>query len=383
MKIIFITHPLFLGSQSMPRFANMLYDGMKSRGHDVELLRPASTFSKIPIKKLKKWFGYIDSFIVFSIYLKFRVMNSKIKTLYVLTDHALGPYVPIFAQKSHVIHCHDFLAQRSALDEYPENITSLTGKKYQAFICAGYRMGKNFISVSEKTKTDLSQFLKEPPAISEVVYNGVNSLFYPLEIIPTRLTLGGLFNVNLESGYILHVGGNQWYKNRLGVLHIYEKWRMIQSKILPLIFIGQRPSNELLEYHKSSPFKKDIFFFSDIDDKTVHLAYSGASIFLFPSLAEGFGWPIAEAMASGTLVITTNEAPMTEVAGDSGILINRMPFEENEKSSWASESATILHNALSLLEVERVKKIQAGIVNVSRFDQRESLNCIENIYMKI
>ena len=62
-------------------------------------------------------------------------------------------------------------------------------------------------------------------------------------------------------------------------------------------------------------------------DDLVKMAYVGASLFLFPSLAEGFGWPIAEAMASGCPVITTNKRPMTEVTKGTGRLIEKMPKE--------------------------------------------------------
>jgi glycosyltransferase involved in cell wall biosynthesis len=76
---------------------------------------------------------------------------------------------------------------------------------------------------------------------------------------------------------------------------------------------------------ESSPYKADIHWLSGIDDEHVAHAYSGAAVFLFPSLGEGFGWPIAEAMASGCPVVTTDEAPMTEVAGEAGFLIPRRP----------------------------------------------------------
>jgi len=67
MHIVIFTHPPFLGSQSMPRFANMLCRGMQKRGHEVEIWTAKTKFYdwQVPVG-LKKWMGYIDQYIVFS-----------------------------------------------------------------------------------------------------------------------------------------------------------------------------------------------------------------------------------------------------------------------------------------------------------------------------
>jgi hypothetical protein len=153
MEIVFFVHAGFFDSQSMPRFAMMLEKGMKARGHHVSTWAPEPKFFRLPVPgKLKKWMGYIDQYFVFPLQVKSRIRKEKGNTLYVFTDNALGPWVPLVAKLPHVIHCHDFLAQRSALGEIPENISSWTGKKYQQFIRQGYSKGENFISVSLKTR---------------------------------------------------------------------------------------------------------------------------------------------------------------------------------------------------------------------------------------
>jgi glycosyltransferase involved in cell wall biosynthesis len=383
MKIIFIAHPLFLGSHSMARFANMLANGMTTRGHQTEIWRPEAVFSKIPAGKFKKWLGYIDQYIVFPLVLKRRMKLEKNNVLYVLTDHALGPYVPLTSDKPHVIHCHDFLAQRSALGEIPENLTSLSGKLYQAYIRNGYRKGNNFISVSEKTRTELKDFLTEQPEVSEMVYNGLSNAFKPRSIDEARIQLGKELKLDLSKGYILHVGGNQWYKNRVGVIEVYAQWRKNYHTPLPLVLIGEFPSAELSGLKDQSEFKEDIYFFSEINDETVRLAYSGASVFLFPSIAEGFGWPIAEAMASGTPVVTTNAVPMTEVAGEAAYLIEPKPITPTLVSQWALKAAFTINEVLSLSENDRKKVLNDGIENSKRFNENSSLDQIEAIYKEI
>jgi glycosyltransferase involved in cell wall biosynthesis len=382
MKIVFFAHPLFLGSQSMPRFVGMLADGMKSRGYEVEVWRPEALFSA-KINSFKKWMGYIDQYVVFPQQVKRRLKDDNGEVLYVVTDHALGPYVPLIADRPHVIHCHDFLAQRSALGEIPENMTSATGRAYQSYIKKGYSKGKNFISVSEKTRKDLGSFLKEVPKRSEMVYNGINTAFQPQEVEASRNLLSEKLDLALNEGYILHVGGNQWYKNRVGVIEIYDAWRAKYGKQLPLLLVGQQPNASLKLKYEASPYKNDIHFLKNITDEEVKMAYSGASAFLFPSIAEGFGWPIAEAMASATVVVTTNAAPMLEVAGDAAFLIGRKPSVKAEQQQWAEDAAEVLDRALSLTAEQREEWINKGRENVARFKLDDALDQIEKIYSSV
>lgn len=384
MKIVFFAHPDFLGYQSMPRFTKFLADGMTARGHSIEVWSPKAKASKLPASgRIKKYLGYVDQFLVFPRQVKKQLKNSSKETLFVFTDHALGPWVPLVANKRHVIHCHDFLAQRSALNEISQNQTGWTGKLYQKFIHSGYSKGRNFISVSEKTKEDLHKFLSVEPALSRVVYNGLNQSFSPKNKEEMRQLMTVYANINLENGYILHVGGNQWYKNRIGIIQIYSAWRKQYQTNLPLILVGYKPDDDLLSVYNESRYKDDIHFLSDVSDDYVRKAYAGASVFLFPSLAEGFGWPIAEAMASGCPVITTGEVPMSEVASDAGYYVKLKPSNPDAIKEWAKASSHVLEKVLTLSSEERYTLEQAGLKNAKRFDQEEALNTIEKIYQQI
>ena len=384
MHLIFFTHPAFLASQSMPRFAAMLTEGMKQKGHTVDIWSPQPQFYKLPVPSFfKKWLGYIDQYVLFPKQVRKIAKQTPPDTLFVFTDQALGPWVPLVKMKPHVIHCHDFLAQRSALGEIPENPTGKTGQSYQAFIRKGYRQGKNFISVSQKTKEDLHRFLLEPPHISEVVYNGMNQQMQPTEIVTARNTLQAETGIQVKDGFILHVGGNQWYKNRKGVIELYTAWRSnYPASTLPLLLIGVAPANAIQEAANGSPYKNDIHFLTGKTDGFVRLAYSGANVFLYPSLAEGFGWPIAEAMAAGCLVVTTGEAPMTEVGGEAAFYIEKMPADDTERKTWARQAAAQLQSTLTLGETEKTFSIAKGLANAERFDTYNTVEKIEAIYRR-
>ncbi|CAH8292935.1 glycosyltransferase involved in cell wall biosynthesis [Mariniflexile fucanivorans] len=388
MKIIFFTHPSFTSHQSMPRFSKMLSEGMKNKGHEVHIWSPKPFFVKLSkINQLKKWLGYIDQYIIFPMAIKKRIKHIDKHVLFVFCDHALGPWVPYVKKRHHVIHCHDFLAQQSALGQIPFNKVGFSGKMYQKLIRNGYSQGQNFISVSNRTKLDLGSFLKKEPFLSEVVYNGLNREFSSeiqgVDILRNELSEN--FNMDCQQGYILHIGGNQWYKNRKGIIKIYDHWRIHCNNKLPLVLIGENPDDELLNIYKDSCFKEDIVFLSGVSDAYINKFYNAASVFLFPSLAEGFGWPIAEAMASGCLVITTNESPMNEVGSDAAFYIPVMPNHDDftEFDGWLKEASKVLEKVISLSDAERHAYISKGLRNAERFNQCSALNKIEALYKLI
>lgn len=384
MQIVFFTHPKFFNIQSIPRFVRMLADGMRKRGYAVETIAPEPLFLNLPLPgSLKKWLGYIDQYLLFPGQVRKRLKTYPPDTLFVFTDQALGPWVPLVANRPHVIHCHDFLAQLSAIGEFRENPVSWTGKKYQAFIKRGYSRGKNFISVSEKTRQDLHHFLPSIPGISKIVYNGMNQSFKPEDSTQVRAVLSGKLKIDLNSGYILHVGGNQWYKNRLGVIEIYNEWRANCNINLPLLLIGEPPSSRLSNKVEASSYRTNIHILTGIGDETLQLAYAGAAVFVFPSLAEGFGWPIAEAMACGCPVITTNEPPMTEVGGKAAFYISKRPLKPERVKPWAVEGGELISKIMRFTDLQRKAVAEAGLNNIKRFDSKTTLDQIEIIYRDV
>lgn len=384
MKIVLFAHPSFLEHQSMPRYANMLLNGMQERGHKVEVWTAKARFYKLPLtKSLKKWLGYIDQYLVFPIEVKFKLRNCSNDTLFVFADQALGPWVPLVKNRNHIVHCHDFLALKSALGTIPENPTSFTGKLYQNYIRNGFSKGKCFISISKKTQEDLHRLHRGEIVSSAVCYNGLNRPFQALSPIASRSLLETKLNVGLSEGYIMHIGGNQYYKNRIGVLEIYETWRSKYKGEIPLILIGSEPSVELAFLREKSLFKEDIHFITDLSDDYINNAYSGASCLLFPSLDEGFGWPIIEAMASGCPVITTNKAPMNEVGGVAAYYLDKKPTETAHWQQWKEDGAKIVEKVLTLNTFQRNEAIEKSFVQSQKFTAEYSLNAIEAIYKKI
>ena len=386
MKIVLFTHPSFLVHQSMPRFAQMIMGGMQQKGHEVAVWSPKAVFFKLAFKKsvLEKWLGYLDQYIIFPIEVRLRLLTNDKETLFVFSDNALGPWIPLVKKRYHVVHCHDFLAQQSAFGLLPENKTGVSGKYYQKIIRWGYRNAENFISISKKTQTDLNSFLTKTPKVSKVVYNGLNQNFQPAkDSISLRDILSKKFNIDLSKGYILHVGGNAFYKNKFGVLEIYDQWGKDFDAKVPLILVGEPPSSEMVVFKEKSMVSKSIHFISNIDDSDLKQFYQGATVMLFPSLYEGFGWPIVEAMASGSLVVTTNEDPMKEVAGDAGFYIPKKPNDQETLLNWKIIAAKELEKVINLTPEDRDNAIKKAILHSRKFSTQGFVDAIETIYLQI
>jgi len=385
MNIVIFTHPSFLASQSMPRYAQFLHSGLSERGHQVECVTPKAYFYHLPAPiGIKKYLGYIDQYLVFPIHFLVKLPSYSNDTLFVFADQALGPWVPLVKNRKHVVHCHDFIALKSALGQHPEIQTSVTGKIYQNFIRNGFSKGENFISISQKTQEHLHELHRGKIEKSSLCYNGLNRDFRPLDPVACRSLLEEKLNINLVGGYILHIGGNQYYKNRCGVLEIYETWRNSTTNKLPLLMVGSPPTTELMLMHEKSLFKNDIHFITNLADNYINPAYAGANCLVFPSLYEGFGWPIAEAMASGCLVITTAEAPMTEVGGEAAFYIPKRPnSDNNEMQIWKKSSSIVLNNVLSLSGSKRELAVRNSTKQAEKFNTIRALNAIEKCYEEI
>jgi len=383
MNIVLFAHPNFLNSQSMPRFARMLEQAYFARGHQVQVWSPQpKVYALVPNGRFSKWAGYIDQYLLFPIWLRKQIRQQPADTLYVFCDQALGPWVPLVRHKPHVVHVHDLLALRSALGDVPENPTAWSGRLYQNYIRNGFQKAKHFISISNKTREDLHHFSKVSAVTSEVVYNGLN---YPYAPMPTNDALKVLAKAELPvkpEGMLLHLGGSQWYKNLAGVIQFYIEYAKKSANPLPLWCISPSPNKNVQLMLKQVPPQGQVLFVQGIDNRTLQAAYSMARVFIFPSLAEGFGWPIIEAQACGCPVITTDAAPMNEVGGSAVSYIPLLKISDDVQT-WAKLGADKLISLLAMPALERKQLVTEGIANTARFNADDAIEAYLNIYRQV
>ena len=371
MRIVLFGHPAdFLNSRSMPKMLQMMVRGMQHRGHDVSVWSATPWFQRLPFgRRLRKWLGYLDQFVVFSLWIRLQLLRQPRDTVYVFTDQALGPWVPAVARRPNVVHLNDFLAIRSALGEFPQNPTGWPGRIYQALIRRGLRYGQRFVAISEKTRSDLHRLVCAEPSRSQVVYLGLNYSYRPLPDAEARPVLQALLGTSeLPQRYLFHVGGNQWYKNREGVLALYAEYVRRHAQPPDLWIAGGAPTSEALQIAQElAALGGRVRFFSHVDDLQLCALYSCAAALLFPSIAEGFGWPIAEAMACGCPVVTTAERPMQEVGGNVAFYV---PAVNSQVSlhEWAQQGVHVVHVVLTLSDAARAERVAEGLDWVRRFD---------------
>ncbi len=173
------------------------------------------------------------------------------------------------------------------------------------------------VADSHSTKADLMRFYDVAESRVAVIYPGVNFTEY------------GIRDAECED-YILFVGTLEPRKNVDGVIKAYS-WLRKNSGVRHKLYIagmkGWMYENIFKEYEKSE-FKKDIIFKGYVSERELSALYQNASLFVYPSFYEGFGFPVIEAFSYGVPVVTSKTSSCGEVAGDNALLVDPSNIKE-------------------------------------------------------
>lgn len=178
------------------------------------------------------------------------------------------------------------------------------------------------IAISENTKLDLIDLFQVPNEKIQVIYSGFNSL---------KLSDGENFNTDfankhqIRTGFLLFVGNIEPRKNLDGLIKAYEILREQNLEISNQLVLAGAPgwrNQHIYQAAKNSKFSQDIIFTGYIQEEEKVFLYRQASVFVFPSFYEGFGFPPLEAMSYGLPVIASNTSSVPEVVGDAALLVN-------------------------------------------------------------
>ncbi len=215
----------------------------------------------------------------------------------------------------------------------------------------------HLIAVSEATKTDLIKRISIPKEKISVVYEGYNQqLFQPVKNDALNNTLKE-YDLVFEQ-YFLFVGTIQPRKNLARLIKAYAQ-ALANNNQLPLLALAGGKgwlSDEIYTLPKKLDIENHVRFLGYIPDEDLPALYSGAKAFLFPSLFEGFGLPIIEAMAVGCPVVTSNLSSMPEVAGDAAILVD--PYSVPDICQGIQQIAS---------EEKQAALVKAGFAQVKKF----------------
>jgi glycosyltransferase involved in cell wall biosynthesis len=382
VEICLLRHYPLVEGPSMRSFADQLVGGLRSRGHRVYEFTAPVVMARLAggQRGLRKWLGYFDQFVLFPPLLLLRRRRFPSRCLCVFADQALGPWIPLLKHRPHVIHVHDLLALEGALGEQPFHPVRFSGRLYQRWIRRGFRQGRYFVSVSAASRKALARHLPAAPIVSEVLYNPLPPRFAPLAPAVASAELKTSFPDVCNRPYLFHIGRN-WYKNRLGVLMIWQQLHQLGGDV-DLVMVGQLEPSLVAWIAQRPSLQPHLHVLDRASDHLIVALYNRAAALLFPSHCEGFGWPVLEAMACGCPVISTDRAPMSEVAGEAATLLPPCPVETADQEIWAHQGALRVLEVLQRPPTERQHAREQGLLQARRFHYSVWLDQLEVHYQR-
>lgn len=229
------------------------------------------------------------------------------------------------------------------------------------------------IAVSDSTRRDLESYAKVPGERIEIIPNGADlSRFFPRDREAAKTELSA--RMGLPRDFLLYIARLEHPgKNHVRLLEAFSRLQGFTQRPYKLVLVGGRWNGaEVIEAKvKELGLEKQVIFPGFVPNEILPLLYAAADLLVFPSLFEGFGIPLLEAMASGTPVCASNISSLPEVMGDAGLLFD--PMEP-------AAIAVAMHRLLEDREL-RERLIARGLARVPRFTwDQASARVVEAIH---
>ncbi len=224
----------------------------------------------------------------------------------------------LFPRTPSVVTIHDIIPLRM-----PHYRTDPKMKAYLQLITRAARKAILVITVSQHAKKDMLDALKIPAERIRVIYEAAGDEYHPISD-PAKLAAVRT-HYGLHGRYILYLGGLDQRKNVLQLVRAFAQvYQQLGDPNLQLLIAGNPDKQKGSLFPDPRPVAAGLGITSQIvyrfiEEKDKPAIFSGASVFVFPSLYEGFGLPPLEAMSCGTPVICSNRTSLPEVVGDAAI----------------------------------------------------------------
>lgn len=265
-------------------------------------------------------------------------------------------FIPHLTKVPQIATIHDL-----AYAHFPRQIDRAHLAWYRKFQPIFAQKAKKIITVSEYSKQDIVTKYALPAEKIEVVYNAANSAYRPLsseEKMQVKEEIAGGRN------YFLFVGALHPRKNIINLLKAFVQFKRRQQSAFKLVIVGRMAwqTDEIEEAQRRMPYRNDVVWLGYQPVETLKNIMGAAYALVYPSLFEGFGVPIIEAMACGVPAVVSDTSSMPEVAGKAALLC-----DPNDPKDIAEKMGTLykneqLHRELSVKCAEELK----------RFDWEES-----------
>jgi len=286
-------------------------------------------------------------------------------------DLFLTPYfkAPLFDSCKLVVIINDLIPLLAG--EYQNLRRFLKRVYFKSLANAAARRADKVITISHHSKKDILDVFQVPEEKIEVIYLSVDESYRPINSNLEKI----ISKYGISKRFILYFGNFNPHKN---VKSLIESYNNLPEKIkseYQLVLGGRRDRHciGLEKMVKHLKIKEKVVFTAFISEEDLPSIYSAASLFVFPSLYEGFGLPPLEAMACGTPVIASNTTSLPEVIGEAGFLVDA-------KNVWE-----LGRTILTVLQDDKLrdKLRQKGLNRVKEFSisktSKKILNLLEQI----
>ncbi|HVL69220.1 MAG TPA: glycosyltransferase family 1 protein [Vicinamibacterales bacterium] len=283
--------------------------------------------------------------------------------------HAPHYVLPPLTPCKSVVTIHDCIHLR-----FPQYLPNRLAYVYaRSSLWVATHRASRVLTVSETSKRDILRYFRVPEGKIDVIYNAIDER---LGEAPTDAEVAQVRErYQLNDPFVLYAGNIKPHKNLERLIEAFNTMRKGGLEHVKLLIIGDEISKyatlrRAVHRHK---LHKHVRFFGFVPDKTLASLYRLASVFVFPSLYEGFGLPPLEAMAAGTPVITSNVSSLPEVVGDAAILID--PYEPD---AIAGAMRRVLTDAPLREDLRR-----RGLARVREFSWDRSVARVREIYGEV
>ena len=283
--------------------------------------------------------------------------------------HAPHYVLPVLTGCRSVVTIHDCIHLM-----FPQYLPNRAAHGYaRASIWTAARRSSRILTVSESSKRDILRFFDVPPDKIHVIYNAIDDRFS--QEPPEEEMMRVQERYQLHGDFVLYAGNVKPHKNLERLIDAFHLVRQGGLDQVKLVVIGDEVSKyaELRRAVHRHNLHKYVRFLGYMPDETLAVLYRLATVFVFPSLYEGFGLPPLEAMASGTPVVTSNVSSLPEVAGDAAVLVD--PYDP---VSIADGIRRVLTDS-ALRDALRTK----GFQRAAEFSWEQSVRRVRHIYGEV
>ncbi len=293
-------------------------------------------------------------------------------------------YKHLFRTESDITHFYNFIVPPKVQGKvintiydltfkfYPETMDSRNLRRIEKDLKYSIERPDKIITISEATKKDMIEHLKIDSSRLEVVYCGVDFKYFN-EVRSNYQSIREKYQ--LPKQYILYMGTLEPRKNIETLIEAFKIFKVEgddSSEKIKLVLAGKKGwlYEGIFKKIRELDLEDEVVDLGYIDEIDKPALYQMAKCFVFPSIYEGFGIPVIEAMAAGTPVITTNVSSLPEVAGEAGILVS-------PKNSIALAEGMY---QLTTNEAKRQELIQKGYTQAQKFSWEASAKKLYGIY---